>query len=174
MTSEGVYNAVSVSSSAVGANPVTGYAWIADGPLAVSAIGWRSFPFSTPIGITTTAQAMSAAAGLLPSKMAVSRKFAPVTVSNAALDTGDTLRLSLPPLTAMGIKTGATGDTWSDTWSDTWPGVVTYTPTPRYATETLDVVTAAFSLSLHPDAQGMTHAVRYPVTAMTGTVVTGS
>jgi len=174
MTSEGVYNACSVSSSAVGGDPVTGYAWVADGPLSVSAIGWRPFFFTTPIGISSTAQAMHAAAGLLPSKMAPSRVFAPVTVSNPALDTGDTLRLSLPPLTAMGATSGATGDIWSDIWSDIWPGVVTWTPTPRFATETLDVVTAAFSLSLHPDAQGMTHAVRYPVTAMTGTVVTGS
>jgi hypothetical protein len=142
----------------------------------VSAIGWRPFFFTTPIGISSTAQAMSAAAGLLPSKMAPSRVFAPVTVSNPALDTGDTLRLSLPPLTAMGVTVGTTGDIWwpDDVWRDIWPGALTFTPTPRTAPETLDVITAAFSLSLHPDAQGMTHAVRYPVVAETGTVVTGS
>ena len=173
MTSEGVYNAVSVSSSAVGADPVTGYAWVADGPLAVSAIGWRSFSFSTPIGISSTEQAMHAAAGLLPSKMAVSRKFAPVTVSNPALDTGDTLRLSLPGECDPSRTTGdGYADVWwpNDVWSDVW-GV--FTPGERVLAY-VDVVTSAFSISLHPDAQGMTHAVRYPVTAMTGTVVNGS
>lgn len=138
MTAEGVYNAVGVSSSAVGAEPVTGYAWVSDGPLGTSTIGWRSFSFSTPIGITSTAQAMTAAAGLLPTKMAVARKFAPITVCNQALDVGDTERLSLP------------GEAY------------------------VDVVLSAFSFTLHPDSQGMTQAVRYPVIPTTGTVVTGS
>ena len=138
MTSEGVYNAVAVSSSATGAEPVTGYAWVSDGPLSVNAIGWRPFFFSTPIGITTTEQAMAAAAAMLPRKMIASRILTPVTVGNPALDVGDTLRLSLP------------------------------------GEDSIDVVTSAFSISLHPDARGMEHQVRFPVTATRGTVVTGS
>lgn len=170
MTSEGVFNAVSVSSSAVGTDPVTGYAWVADGPLSVTAIGWRTFSFSTPIGISSTAQAMNAAAAMLPSKMAVARKFAPVTVCNQALDTGDTLRLMLPGEYAT--TPAQRLDVWwpDDIWRDTW-GIVTDGGT---SLATVDVIASAFSISLHPDASGMTHTVRYPVTTMTGTVVTGS
>lgn len=146
MTSEGVYNAVAVSSSAAGAEPVTGYAWASDGDLAVTkpGVGWRSTFFSTPIGITTVDQAMAAAAAMLPSKMAAARIVEPVTVANVALDTGDTVTLSVP------------------------------VSKDRLTMDTFPAVISSLAFSLHPDSAGMTLGVRYPATFTTGTVVTGS
>lgn len=146
MTAEGVYNALAVSSSAAGVDPVIGYAWVSDGDMAVTkpGVGWRTTFFSTPIGITTTDQAMAAAAAMLPSKMAAARILEPVAVANVALDVGDTIALSVP------------------------------ISKDRTSQELINAVVSSLSFSLEPNAGGMRLGVRYPAPVTTGTVVTGS
>lgn len=96
MDSESVYNIVVASNSDVGGSPVAGFAYVADGPLSVASYGPVPYYFSTPVGIRTVEQAVSAALAMLPRVSRMSRVVTPRVVPNRALDVGDPLSLEMP------------------------------------------------------------------------------
>ena len=96
MDSESAYNILVASSSELGAEPVSGMAYISSGPLSVARYGAVPYFFSTPVGIKTRDQAVSAALAMLPRVARLSRVVTPRVVPNRALDVGDPLTLTLP------------------------------------------------------------------------------
>lgn len=96
MDAERVYNVVVAYSSAVGVPPISGYAYISSGPLSVAAIGPRPYFFSSPVGISSSTQAIAAASTILPRVASANREISPRVSPNRALDIGDTLTQELP------------------------------------------------------------------------------
>lgn len=96
MDSEQVYNTVVAYSSEVGAEPVTGYAYISSGPLSVSEYGSVPYFFATPVGLKSGDQAVSAALAYLPRVSRAARSVVPRIAPHRALDIGDACTLVMP------------------------------------------------------------------------------
>jgi hypothetical protein len=92
---EGVYNAVTATSSEAGATPVSATVYQSRGPLAYVA-GFKQPRFYASPVLKTQAQCVTAARGILARSLAYSQKLAPVAAPNPALEVGDTLAVILP------------------------------------------------------------------------------
>lgn len=105
---EGVYNAVTATSSDAGTAPVSATVYQSTGPLAYVAGFKQPRFYSSPV-LKTTAQCVSAARSILARSLAYAQKIAPVAAPNPALDVGDTLAVALPGRDpVMRLLSGAT------------------------------------------------------------------
>lgn len=90
-----VYNAVRAFSSDGSVSPVTATVYQKTGPMAYRPGFQVTRRFASPV-LTTTDQCAAAASAILSRSLAFSRRIAPTTLPNPALDIGDVVTLTLP------------------------------------------------------------------------------
>lgn len=95
LTTDGLYNAVTATSSDSGTSPVSATVYQATGPLRWRDGFQRTRFYASPV-LKTRQQCVAAARTVLARSAVLSQQVAPVSAPNPALDVGDTVLVPLP------------------------------------------------------------------------------